>query len=126
VDFFIYNTHKLKLKAEEDIEKLGDEVFVFTNKDHAPYYHNCLLDICSAFGIKPNVVHESNSISSIIRLVRNGMGISIVPSCLSSIYTSGNLGFIRIKRIQLSTRVLLVTPKDDNSEIDEAAISFLM
>lgn len=122
----VYNNNLIKIKTENDIEKLHDATFVFFNKDFAPHYHNSLLEICALYGFTPNVVHESNNINSIIQLVRNGLGVSIVPSRLAQNHNYNELEFKNLKRTQLFTEVLLATPKNQESEIAKTAIDFLM
>ncbi len=121
----VYNKQKLDINSEDEISQLVNEVFVFFNKDYAPYYYNSLLEICSSFGFIPNVVHESNSIVSIIQLIKNGLGVSIVPSSLSKSYASDSIGFIELTKVNLTTEVLLVSPKEAHSEITTSAIDFL-
>ena len=75
----VYNKKLLNISSENKIPSLKNEVFVFFNKDAAPHYYNSLLEICSAYGFRPNIVHESNNIVSIIQLIKNGLGVSIVP-----------------------------------------------
>jgi len=122
----VYNKNLYKIETDKHIEELSEATFVFFNKDYAPHYHNSLLQICALYGFTPNVVHESNNINSIIQLVRNGLGISIVPASLSKNYTYNELGFKNLKRANLFTEVLIATPKEEQSEIADAAIDFLL
>jgi len=122
----VYNKKIVQIQSEKEIKKLENEVFVFFNKDSAPHYYNSLLEICSGYGFSPNVVHESNNIVSIIQLIKNGLGISIVPSSLSKNYESEDIGFLELKKVKLSTEVLLVSPRYENSEITNSAVAFLL
>jgi len=121
----VFNSKKVALKSVNDIQKLKDEVFVFFNKDYAPNFYNSLIEICSKYGFLPNVVHESNNINSIIQLVRNGLGISIVPSSIAKHNNDPELTFLSLKELNYCTEVSLATPFDHNNEITNAAISFL-
>ncbi|MEN8251906.1 MAG: LysR family transcriptional regulator substrate-binding protein, partial [Bacteroidota bacterium] len=121
----VYNNNLYKIEKDEDIEKLKEATFVFYNKNFAPDYHKSLMQICALYGFTPNVVHESNNINSIIQLVRNGLGVSIVPSSLVKNHSYEELEFMEIKRTQLFTEVLLATPKDHKTEIADEAIEFL-
>jgi DNA-binding transcriptional LysR family regulator len=122
----VFNKQLVQLDTEEDIEKLKEEIFVFFNKDYAPHYYELLLEICAGYGFVPKVVHESNNISSIIQLVKNGLGSSIVPTNILKSHNYSELGFIELKKGNLFTDVLIATPKDDDSEIAKAAIGFLL
>ncbi len=121
----VFNKNLYSIKTDHDIESLNDATFVFFNRDFAPHYHNSLIQICALYGFSPNVVHESNNINSIIQLVRNGLGISIVPASLARDHTYSELKFLKLKRTNLFTEVLLATPKNQESEIASKAIEFL-
>lgn len=121
----VFNRNKYNITSEADLEKLKEETFVFFNKEYAPRYYDNLLEICSKYGFEAKVVHESNNISSIIQLVKNGLGISIVPTNVVKNSTDAELGFVELKQSQLFTDILLATPKGNLSEIAKVAIEFL-
>ncbi|RTE54684.1 LysR family transcriptional regulator [Arenibacter aquaticus] len=113
------------IKNVEGLAEVKDQVFVFFNKDYAPVYYNSLVQICSQYGFIPNIVHESNNINSIIQLVRNGLGVSIVPSSIKNCHRYSELSFLDLGST-LTTDVLITTPKKVESEISDSAISFLL
>ncbi|EJL63890.1 LysR family transcriptional regulator [Flavobacterium sp. CF136] len=122
----VYNKSLIQIKFEEEIPNLKDEIFVFFNKDYAPYYHEVLLELCAFYGFIPKVVHESNNINSIVQLVKNGLGISIVPSNIAKNNQDTEIGFIELKKVNLFTDVSLITSKEDDSEITKSAVDFLL
>jgi DNA-binding transcriptional LysR family regulator len=122
----VYNKNLIQIKSEEEIPKLKDETFVFFNKDYAPHYHDVLLELCAFYGFEPQVVHESNNINSIVQLVKNGLGISIVPSNIVKNNKDAEIGFIELKKVNLFTDVSLITSKEDDSEITKTAVEFLL
>lgn len=122
----VYNKSLIQIKSEEEIPNLKDEIFVFFNKDYAPYYHEVLLELCAFYGFIPKVVHESNNINSIVQLVKNGLGISIVPSNIAKNNQDPEIGFIELKKVNLFTDVSLITSKEDDSEITKSAVDFLL
>jgi len=122
----VFNRANVNIKSEKEIEKLKEETFVFFNKEYAPFYYDSLIEICAKYGFAPKIVHESNNISSIIQLVKNGLGISIVPSNIVKSYNYPELGFLELKKPNLYTDILLATPKDSDSEIAKEAIQFLL
>ena len=121
----VYTKKLIQLKSEKEIEKLKDETFVFFNKDYAPHYYDTLLEICAKYGFTPKVVHESNNISSILQLVKSGLGASIVPTSVVKNNNDAEIGFIELKTVNMFSEVLLATAKDDNSVIANTAINFL-
>ncbi|OYX84491.1 MAG: LysR family transcriptional regulator [Flavobacteriales bacterium 32-34-25] len=121
-----FNRNIYNINSEEELEKLNKATFVFFNKQYAPYFYDALLQICAQYGFNPKVVHESNNISSIIQLVKNGLGISIVPTAIMKSHNYPELEFVELKKVNLFTDILLATPKGNQSEISKAAIEFLM
>lgn len=122
----VFNRNKVNIRSEKEIKKLKDETFVFFNKEYAPFYYDTLIEICAKYGFAPKIVHESNNISSIIQLVKNGLGISIVPTNIVKSHNYPDLGFLELKKLNLFTDILLATPKFTDSEIAEEAMKFLL
>lgn len=122
----VFNSNLFSIRSENDIENIKNQNFVFFNKEYAPRYFENLLEICAHFGFEPKVVHESNNISSIIQLVKNGLGISIVPTNVVQNYQNNELEFIELKKVNLFTDIVLARPKNQYSEITDAAIAFLL
>ncbi len=121
----VFNNKVTNIEHPKDLEKLSNEVFVFFNKTYAPTYHQALLEICAHYGFTPNIVHESNNVNSIIQLVRNGLGISIVPSSAQKSHQYPEVSFLELDA-QYHTRVLLATPKNEQSPVTDAIESFLL
>ncbi|MDA6069909.1 LysR family transcriptional regulator [Flavobacterium sp. AC] len=122
----VYNKSLIQINSEKEIPNLKDETFVFFNKNYAPHYHEVLLELCAFYGFTPKVVHESNNINSIVQLVKNGLGISIVPSNIAKNNQDLEIGFIELKKVNLFTDVSLITSKEDDSEITKVAVDFLL
>lgn len=121
----VFNRNRYDIHSEADFTRLKEETFVFFNKDYAPQFYDALLQICAQYGFNPKVVHESNNISSIIQLVKNGLGVSIVPTTIQKTHNFPELEFVELKKTALFTDILLATPKGNPSEIAQEAITFL-
>ncbi|WP_264554136.1 LysR family transcriptional regulator [Flavobacterium sp. N2038] len=122
----VYNKALIQINSEKEIPNLKDETFVFFNKDYAPHYHEVLLELCAFYGFMPKIIHEANNINSIVQLVKNGLGISIVPSNISKNNHDPEIGFIELKKVNLRTDVSIITSKEDDSEITQSAVEFLL
>ncbi|MNQ70135.1 HTH-type transcriptional regulator CatM [compost metagenome] len=122
----VYNKNSIQIKSENDILKLKNETFVFFNKDYAPHYHEVLLELCAFYGFTPKIIHEANNINSIVQLVKNGLGISIVPSNIAKNNQVSEIDFIELKKVSLYTNVSIITAKEDESEITKSAVAFLL
>ncbi len=123
-DFYSLIFNNTVYKNIKDLSDMKDKVFIFFNKDYAPVYYNSFIQICAQYGFTPNIVHESNNINSIIQLVRNGLGVSIVPSSLKNSHIYSELSFLDLDK-KFTTDVLLATPKNQESQITDSIISFL-
>lgn len=122
----VYNKNNIQLKSEKEILNLKDETFIFFNKDYAPHYHEVLLELCAFYGFTPKIIHEANNINSIVQLVKNGLGISIVPSNIAKNNQDSEIGFMELKKVNLFTDVSIITSKEDDSEITQSAVEFLL
>lgn len=122
----VFNKNNIQLKSEKEILNLKDETFVFFNKDYAPHYHEVLLELCAFYGFTPKIIHEANNINSIVQLVKNGLGISIVPSNIAKNNQDPEIGFLELKKVNLFTNVSIITSKEDDSEITRSAVKFLL
>ncbi|RXM47069.1 LysR family transcriptional regulator [Flavobacterium sp. YO12] len=122
----VFNKNNIQLKSEKEILNLKDETFVFFNKDYAPHYHEVLLELCAFYGFTPKIIHEANNINSIVQLVKNGLGISIVPSNIVKNNQDPEIGFLELKKVNLFTNVSIITSKEDDSEITRSAVEFLL
>ncbi len=122
----VFNKKNIQLKSEKEILNLKEETFIFFNKDYAPHYHEVLLELCAFYGFTPKIIHEANNINSIVQLVKNGLGISIVPSNIAKNNQDPEIGFLELKKVNLQTDVSIITSKEDDSEITKAAVAFLL
>lgn len=122
----VYNKSLIQINTEKEIPDLKEETFVFFNKDYAPHYHEVLLELCAFYGFTPKIIHEANNINSIVQLVKNGLGISIVPSNIARNNQDSEIGFVELKKVNLFTDVSLITLKEDDSEITKSAVDFLL
>ncbi|MEM1136898.1 MAG: LysR substrate-binding domain-containing protein [Bacteroidota bacterium] len=121
----IYNRNNCQVDSDKDIAQFKEATFVFFNKDYALHYNTSLLAICAKYGFVPKVMHEVNNVNSIVQLVKNGMGVSIVPSSVAKNCSYEEIGNWDLKHISESTEVLLATSRDKNSEITGNAIDYL-
>jgi len=74
----ISNEHKLSNLNKIDLIQIKDEPMITFSKTCAPM--RGIKNICKKAGFTPNIVHETNQINSILRLVSSNMGYSIIPS----------------------------------------------
>lgn len=122
----IFNKLNHNIKYINDLKSLKDTNFVFFNKNYAPHFYNTLLAICATHGFTPKVMHETNNVSSIVQMVINGLGLSIVPTTVLKSHQSPELGHFTISDPRFFSDVLIVKSSKGMKEIDQAATNFLL
>lgn len=70
--------HKFSKIDKNDLMKFKNEPLITFSKTCVPL--NGVKNICKKIGYTPNIIHETNQIHSILRLVDSNMGYAIVPS----------------------------------------------
>ncbi|PST81590.1 LysR family transcriptional regulator [Pedobacter yulinensis] len=93
--------------ADTGAAGLGVQPFVFFSRDYAPLYHAKLLEICHRMGFEPDISHEVNNVYSILRLVAQGLGVSILPAAVQTQHPELPLRFIPVN-LPVYTEVVLV------------------
>ena len=90
-----------------------DEPFIFFSRHVSPVYYEILLSMCISAGFFPKAVHETRHWLSILSLVSQDMGVSIVPDCMKHCGLP-NLRFIEFEHTQRSiTSVIWSEKKED-------------
>lgn len=74
----VSDEHELSKLDEVDLIQFKDEPLITFSKTCAPMQG--VKNICKKAGFDPNIIHETNQINSILRLVGSNMGYSLIPS----------------------------------------------
>lgn len=112
---FVISKNEASMKAFS-LAQYSDAPFIFFNKDYANAYFNQLLEICQRHGFRPDVVHEANNVHTIIRMVEEGLGVSILPSSVAAQYSRYEVHFEPINEIQIQTEVVIAYRKGNDSQ----------
>jgi DNA-binding transcriptional LysR family regulator len=75
--------HRLVRRRCIALTDLRDEPFVLFARSLAPDYYNRIIEACAAQGFTPCVRHEMRDWLSVVSLVGQGAGLSIVPTSLA-------------------------------------------
>lgn len=75
--------HPLAQKRRVDLKRLASERFVMFSRDVAPANHDNVIAIFSRAGIHPQTAHAARQWLTIVAMVANGLGVSLVPRSLS-------------------------------------------
>jgi DNA-binding transcriptional LysR family regulator len=74
--------HELAKRRKVSLLQLRDEPFVLFSRRASPDYYTRIVEMCGALGFYPNVRHEVRHWLSVVSLVAQGMGVSVVPAPL--------------------------------------------
>lgn len=74
--------HALARSRRLALHKLEGEPFVMFSRTASPDYYERVLAICSEAGFYPDVQHEARHWLSVVSLVAQGVGVSLVPAAL--------------------------------------------
>ena len=66
------------------LSELRDQPFVLISHQRSPTFHSHLLELCAEHGFIPRVVQEVPEITTVLALVRAGLGISMIPASFSN------------------------------------------
>lgn len=72
--------HPLAALAEISLASLSDQPFILFSRKGSPDYHARIVEICRQHGFYPRLQHEGRHWLSVVSLVAQGLGVSIVPA----------------------------------------------
>ena len=72
-------THPLLKKKFRNLSAFSNETFILPHRIEGSDYVHTVESICLDAGFFPNVVHHTSSVSSALKLVEAGLGITIEP-----------------------------------------------
>lgn len=81
--------HALARKKNMVMAALASEPFVLFPRHVAPSLHDTIASICIEAGFSPHIVHEASSWSSVISLVKAGLGITMAPDSARALLPGG-------------------------------------
>ncbi len=111
---FVLCSHKeVALTSHNGVANLMDfenESFVFFSRDVSPTYYEILLSLCISSGFFPKTIAEANHWVSILSMVSQNVGVSIVPECMTKCGLP-NLKFANFEHSQRSITSLIWSEK---------------
>lgn len=91
----LYKNHHLSKFSSIPRSYLKNEDFICLDRSLAPKGFDRMISTCVDSGFSPNIVHQCNSIQTILLMIEAEMGISIFPRYIESKENS-NLTFIKL------------------------------
>ncbi|MCD2513348.1 LysR substrate-binding domain-containing protein [Comamonas endophytica] len=99
--------HPRARSSSVELKQLEHERFVMFSRDVAPANYDNVIAIFSRAGIHPQIAHAARQWLTIIAMVANGLGVSVVPSTLARSRVHG-VRFVKIKGEQVLAPAMLV------------------
>ena len=90
-----------------ELKQLAHERFVMFSRDVAPTNYDTVIAIFSRAGIHPKIAHATRQWLTIVAMVANGLGVSLVPRTLARSRVHG-VKFMRIAGEQVLAPAMLV------------------
>jgi len=110
-------THPLLRKKSFSLSTLANETFILPHKIDGSDYVYTVESICLDAGFFPNVVHHTASVSSALRLVEAGLGVTIEPKRSLSGQSLG-IRFIDLNKIpQKAQSAILWNERTENEHL---------
>jgi DNA-binding transcriptional LysR family regulator len=72
-------SHPLSARKNMPLKELADEPYIGFSPRCPPPLSKSVMSICSKAGFTPKVIHRALQINSIVKLVENNVGYSIIP-----------------------------------------------
>lgn len=81
--------HPLVSQGDLSLQHLKDEAFILTPRAVAPAMHDTVMRICLVAGFDPIVRMHTHLQGTIVNLVAEGLGVSIVPEAMAKFGSQG-------------------------------------
>ncbi|MBP2656357.1 MAG: hdfR 3 [Firmicutes bacterium] len=92
VSIVLRDDHPLAAEPQVSFSDLAKEPFVLLSPEQSPRYYDFINRLCLKRGFLPNIVNFANLMETVLILVENGIGVSIVPRH-TTVYNVPNLRF---------------------------------
>jgi DNA-binding transcriptional LysR family regulator len=81
--------HPLASKKRIALASLSEQPFILFSRKGSPDYHARIVEICRRHGFYPRLQHEGRHWLSVVSLVSQGLGVSIVPAAFQQAGVQG-------------------------------------
>ena len=95
-----------------ELTEFKNENFIFFSRTVSPSYYEMLLSMCVSAGCFPKANDEAKHWLSIVSMVSQNLGVSIVPSCMKNCGLH-NLKFLPFKHSQQSVTSVIWSEKKE-------------
>jgi len=110
----VSRNHRFASRKLISIEELAGEAIIIFSRDNAAYYHDHIVELLRAAKVEPRLTHQVRHWLTVLALVANDQGVSLVPKSLST-SDFPNVSFIDIREQDVrheATYIWLDDPDD--------------
>jgi DNA-binding transcriptional LysR family regulator len=75
--------------ARAGLRSVANEPFIIISRDRSASFYDHVLGVCAAAGFAPRIVQEASELSTVVSLVRAGLGVALVPRSTALIRLPG-------------------------------------
>ena len=98
------------------LSSLAGQPFVLYPDHPRPSWTEFIIGLCQQAGFRPTIAQRTVEIQTMLSLVAAGMGVSIVPACVSNIPRK-DVVYRRLTRVRARTELLAAYRADDTSPV---------
>jgi LysR family transcriptional activator of glutamate synthase operon len=121
-DELILVTHKNHDLAKHKLisfPNISNENFIFF--DFASGIHDISIESCKQAGFDPNIIHECTQIDTILELVSEGIGVSLLMEKIVSYFNNPRIKILQFENPIIATTVLAIPA---NKKLSQSVLDF--
>lgn len=119
----VHRAHRLAGLRRIDLRRLANEKVIVFSREFAPHYHDKIVALLKASDIEPFLGYDVQHWLTVIALVSQGLGVSLVPRSLA-LTGIGDVSFVDIAARNAEHTVSLVWQKDASNEATALFVEF--
>lgn len=118
------SSHKLSKKKTLDLGQIKDQPFILPSRSDGDEYYHLIMELFKEAGFEPSVIHESVHGHTILKLIENGLGISILPTSFNTMKNT-KVTFIELKNYKPRAELFAVWNKENRNPALNRAIDLI-
>jgi len=119
----VHRAHRLAGLRRIDLAKLASEKVIVFSREFAPHYHDKIVALLKASDIEPFLGYDVQHWLTVLALVSQGLGVSLVPRSLASAGI-GDVSFVDITARNAEHAVSLVWHKAASNDATALFVDF--
>ena len=118
-------SHPLSSRKKIPLKELADEPYIGFSPKCPPPLSKSVMSICNKAGFSPKVIHRALQINSIVKLVENNVGYSIIPIGPKAVFKE-NVKFFELKNYPERAEISLAYNPKMLDEISKKVVDLVL